>query len=115
MDKHIALASFLANILDSKFKILGIKFGANALIDLIPGFGDILAAVLSFYIVWIGIEMGLPGVKIFEMIKNIIIAFIIGIIPVIGDVGYIFYKPNIKNLEILKTSKKNLVEGQIVK
>jgi len=115
MKNKIYLASLLANILDNSFNLFGFRFGVSAVIDLIPGLGDILDALLSFYIVWIAIQMHIPKTKIVEIIWNILFSFLIGLIPLVGDAVYVFYKPNLRNLKILKSFNNTILEGTFVK
>ena len=113
--KHLKTAEIVANLLDNKFNIFGMKFGLNALLDLIPEIGDVISLVLSLYLVWLGIRMNIPRAKIAQMYFNILVNFFIGLIPVIGDVAYIFNKANLKNLQILKKhAESQIVEGKIV-
>src|ERR1035437_939853 len=114
MENQLYIASLLANILDNQFNVFGFKFGVSAIIDLIPGFGDILDALLSFYIVWIAIQMHIPKTKIAQMIWNILFSFLIGLIPLLGDAAYIFYKPNLRNIRILKGYENIITEGTMV-
>ena len=107
MENQLHIASLLTNILDNKFNLFGFRFGVSAVIDLIPGLGDILDAILSCYIEWIAIQMPIPKTKIAEMIWNILFSFLIGLIPLVGDTAYIFYKPNLRNLKILKSFDNN--------
>lgn len=116
MEKHIKAAEIAANLLDNKFEFLGIRFGITAILDLIPEFGDIVAAVLSLYIVWIAIQIELPFLRVLQMLFNIIINLLLGLIPVVGDITYIVHKANIQNLKILKQyAPTNIIEGEVVK
>jgi hypothetical protein len=115
MENQLHIASLLTNILDNQFNLFGFRFGVSAIIDLIPGLGDILDALLSFYIVWIAIQIQIPKTKIAEMIWNILFSFLIGLIPLVGDTAYIFYKPNLRNLKILKSFDNTILEGTFVK
>jgi hypothetical protein len=115
MKNKIYLASLLANILDNSFNLFGFRFGVSAVIDLIPGLGDILDALLSCYIVWLAIQMHIPKTKIVQIVWNILFSFLIGLIPLLGDVAYIFYKPNLRNITILKRYENNIIEGTMVK
>src|SRR5471030_3283387 len=115
MENQLYIASLLANVLDNKFNVFGFRFGVSAVIDLIPGLGDILDALLSFYIVWIAIQIHIPKTKIAQMIWNIIFSFLIGLIPLAGDAVYVFYKPNLRNLKILKNFDNTILEGTFVK
>ena len=40
-----------------------------------------------------------------QMIANLVLDFVLGTIPVVGDIGDFFYKANSKNLEILEKYK----------
>jgi hypothetical protein len=115
MENQLYIASLLANLLDNKFNLFGFRFGVSAVIDLIPGLGDILDVLLSFYIVWIAIQIRIPKTKIAEMIWNIFFSFLIGLIPLAGDAVYIFYKPNLRNIKILKSFDNTILEGTFVK
>jgi hypothetical protein len=115
MKNQLYIASLLTNILDNQFNLFGFRFGVSAVIDLIPGLGDILDALLSFYIVWIAIQMHIPKTKTVQMIWNILFSFLIGLIPLVGDAAYIFYKPNLRNLKILKSFDNTILEGTFVR
>lgn len=115
MESHLKAATILSHVLDDQFALLGVRVGLNSFIDLLPGLGDIVAALLSLYLVWIAVEMGLPKLKIVHMLWNILINFLIGLIPVIGDAVYIFRKANMKNLRILQEyAKKYPHNGEVI-
>jgi hypothetical protein len=114
MDKHIAIASFMTENLENKFQVGRFKFGLDALFGLFPVFGDIIPALLSFYIVWIGIRLNLPEKKIQEMVRNIILDFVLGLIPVAGDVVDFIFKANVKNMRIIKEYREKTVEGKVI-
>ena len=115
MEHHIKAATFLTELLDNKFSFLGIRFGLDPVLDLFPIVGDILTTAISLYLVWIGYQIHVPENKIHEMIGNIILDFIIGLIPFLGAVGDVFYKANSKNLKIIKSYYIPSVEGEILK
>jgi hypothetical protein len=116
MEQHLKMATFMANFLDNSAKIGGLRFGASAVIDLIPGIGDFIDAFLSLYLVWIALQLQIPTLQIIRMLFNIFVNFILGLIPVVGDVGYFFYKANLRNLAILKQYAKtpNIIDGEMV-
>lgn len=115
MENHLKMAERVANLLDNQFNFLGIKFGLNGLLGLIPGAGDFIVAALSFYMVWIGVKMRLPMTALAEMIGNIITNFLIGLLPIIGDSVDFFHHANLKNLKILKHhAAQGVIEGHVV-
>ena len=116
MEKHIKTAEIFANLLDNQFEIFGIRFGITALLDIIPEIGDIAAATLSLYIVWIAIKAEVPPIRIVQMLFNISINLLLGLIPVLGDVTYIVHRANIINVKLLKQyAHTNIIEGEVVK
>ena len=115
MDKHIQAATALTNLLENKFHVLGFRFGLDPVLGIIPWLGDFISMFLSFYLVWIGLQMKLPGEKINKMISNIIIDFVMGSIPFLGDIGDVYHRANTRNLTILTShSSKPIVEGEII-
>jgi hypothetical protein len=115
MDKHIQAATALTELLENKFHIFGLRFGLDPVVGLIPWLGDFITMFLSFYLVWIGLQMKLPGEKINKMISNIVIDFLMGSIPFIGDIGDVFYRSNSRNLIILKSHvPSSIADGEIV-
>lgn len=99
---HFRIARIIATLLDSQFSFLGIKFGIDPIMGIIPGVGSLFPACLSLYIVWIGYQHKIPQSDVARMILYIIIDFIIGSIPVLGVVADVFIRANEKNLQILE-------------
>jgi hypothetical protein len=94
----------LAHWLDDCFKIPGLpfRFGIDAFIGLIPGFGDLLTGLLTCIILLAGWMRGLPYITLLRMMANIAIDVIIGAIPLLGDVFDIAWKPNRRNFALLQ-------------
>lgn len=112
MDDHLRAAEIIATMLDNRFSIGGMKFGIGAFIELIPEIGDILVLFLSFYLVWIGVKMKIPSFAIAHMVTNIMFITAIGTIPIAGDLAYILYRANMRNMEILKRyANKSAIDG----
>ncbi len=110
MRNHIRAATYLVDLLENKFEILGWRFGLDPILGLIPGIGDLLGMLISSYLVWVGWKMNIPRVKIWEMVWNLVIDLVIGSLPVVGDVLDFVYKANVKNLRILKEFE----EGEVI-
>jgi hypothetical protein len=93
----------LARFLDSGFNIPGTqaRFGADAIIGLVPGIGDFVTSLLSAYIVMQAVRLGASGKTVAMMIGNILLDFVIGAIPGIGDVADFFFKSNQRNLQLM--------------
>ena len=94
----------LADLLDSRFRIpvVGWRFGLDGLLGLVPGIGDVAALGPSAYIVWKAHRMGASRGTIGRMAVNTGLDFVIGGIPLIGDVFDVAYKANRRNIALLK-------------
>ncbi|KFA63527.1 hypothetical protein S40285_00392 [Stachybotrys chlorohalonatus IBT 40285] len=89
----------------SLFSFMGLRFGWGSVIGLIPGFGDVLDALLGLMVLktCMQVEGGLPsGVKM-KMLMNIAFDFVIGIVPFIGDVADAAFRANSRNALLLET------------
>jgi hypothetical protein len=94
----------LARLMDSLFVIPGtqIRFGLDAIIGLIPGLGDTLTSFVSIYILKVASRCGVPRVTLVRMALNIAIDYVGGIVPFAGDVFDVYWKANLKNVDLLK-------------
>lgn len=113
MEKHLRMARILTKLLDNQFSFLGIKFGLDPIMDLIPGLGDIAGAVLSLYLVWIALRMKVPEKHVWKMLRNILIDFLLGLTPFAGSIADVFFKSNVMNLKILEKNSTDVIEGEI--
>jgi hypothetical protein len=94
----------LAWLMDDLFRVPGIgwRFGLDALIGLIPGLGDTATSIVSFYILASAVRYRVPKVTILRMGLNIGIDYILGSLPVVGDLFDAWWKSNQMNVELLK-------------
>ena len=94
----------LSQIMDNQFRIpvLGWRFGLNAIIDLIPEFGDIATTIVALYILVSAVRYRVPKVTLLRMGLNIGIYFVGGLIPLVGDLFDAWWKPNIRNINLLR-------------
>jgi hypothetical protein len=94
----------LARWMDSVFVIpgTGIRFGLDAIVGLIPGLGDTLTSVVSLYILKVASLRGVPRVVLARMALNIAIDYMLGSVPVVGDAFDIYWKANLKNVDLLR-------------
>lgn len=112
---HLKKAKFLATLLDSRWSILGVQFGIDPLFDIIPGITPLISVGLSLYILYIAKLYNLPGDLMLQMIGNIVLDYLIGSIPVLGFLGDIFFKSNLKNLTLLENYLNVPQEGTVIK
>ena len=93
----------LAHLLDSKFRlpILGIRFGFDPILGLIPGLGDALGLAVSGYIVLEAARMGAPGPLLARMIANGALDALTGSVPVAGSMVDFVLRANRRNVDLL--------------
>ena len=89
--------------MDDAFKIpvINKRVGLDPIIGLIPAVGDVLTSLISLLIVIALVRNGAPAKLIIRMLFNVLIDFLIGGIPIIGDLWDFFYQANRKNLQLL--------------
>jgi Domain of unknown function (DUF4112) len=94
----------LSQIMDNQFSlpILGWRFGLNAIIDLIPEFGDIATTVVALYVLVSAVRYRVSKITLLRMGLNIAIYFVVGLIPLAGDLFAAWWKPNIRNINLLR-------------
>ena len=81
---------------------LGWRFGLDALVGLIPGFGDTATSLVSFYILVAAVRHRVPKITIMRMAVNIALDYLLGSIPLVGYVFDAWWKSNQKNVALLK-------------
>lgn len=115
---HYKIAKRLATILDDRFELFGIKFGLDPILDLFPVLGGILPAIFGLYIVWVADKLNLPQNIIRRLVFNVVVDFVIGLVPVLGNIGSVFYRSNRRNIQIIEDFRRNdgrdIEEGVIV-
>ncbi|MCH2558606.1 MAG: DUF4112 domain-containing protein [Alcanivorax sp.] len=89
---------------DSSLRIPFTRFelGAEALIGLIPGIGDLAGFVLSGYVLVEARRAGASGATQRRMLRNMLIDFVGGLVPVVGDAFDAIYKANTRNTRLLR-------------
>ena len=94
----------LSCVLDTALVIpgTGIRFGADAIIGLVPGIGDGVTAALAAWIVYEAHRLGVPRRVLIRMIGNVAIDGIIGSVPVFGDLFDVAFRANRRNVRILR-------------
>lgn len=78
------------------------RIGLDPLIGLAPGIGDAASAVVSVALLGAALRLGVPRVILLRMGLHIAADYLIGIVPLVGDVTDAFYKANRRNLTLLR-------------
>ena len=94
----------ISQLMDNQFRVpvIGWRFGLNAVIDLIPQVGDIATTIIALYILVSAVRYRVPKITLLRMGLNIAIYFIGGLVPFAGDLFDAWWKPNIRNIDLLR-------------
>ena len=100
---RIARLRRLAWVIDALGRVPGtrFRFGLNSVIGLAPGAGDAVLAMISLYIVFEAVQLGLPRAEIARMLVNVAVEAALGAMPVLGDLLDVAWKANLRNVDII--------------
>ena len=94
-----------ARLLDSQFRIpfTRIRFGLDPLIGLLPGIGDAAGLVLSLYLMVEAVRLGAGTRQVVKMAGNVLVEFVVGLVPLFGDAFDFYWKANNRNAALLRS------------
>ncbi|MGZ5243982.1 MAG: DUF4112 domain-containing protein [Bacteroidia bacterium] len=101
---RLAKIESFTRLLDNQFKIPGtdFRFGIDPLIGLIPFAGDIFSLGFQGVLLTSMMKFGVSRKVMILMAVNIAIDFIVGSIPVLGNIFDFYFKSSQRNLELMK-------------
>ena len=93
----------LSWLMDDLIRIPGLnwRLGLDALVGLIPGFGDTATTLVSFYILASSVRYGVPKITLLRMGLNLGIDYVVGAVPFVGDLFDAWWKSNQRNVALL--------------
>jgi hypothetical protein len=94
----------VAMLLDSgvELPVVGIKIGLDPLLGLLPGAGDLLAALASLYIVAEAARLGVSTWTLAQMLCNVALDTAVGTVPLLGDAFDVVWRANDRNVRLVK-------------
>jgi hypothetical protein len=94
----------LANWMDAGFRlpVVGIRFGWDSVLGLVPGIGDALAALPALWILTEAHRMGARRATLARMAVNTAADVALGSIPILGDIADVALKANRRNVALLR-------------
>ncbi|WP_137134419.1 DUF4112 domain-containing protein [Rhizobium sp. FKY42] len=93
----------LARVMDTAIRIpgVGIRFGADSILGLLPIVGDASGALIGVFIINEARRLGLPNEKLLKMAGNIGADAVLGSVPVLGDVFDLYFKSHRRNVQMI--------------
>ncbi len=97
-------AETLTKVMDDGFRVpgTGFRFGMDPVLGLVPFLGDAVAYLVSTLMVAGLARHGASGKLVFRMAGNILLDFLVGSIPLLGNIFDFTYKANRRNLRLMK-------------
>lgn len=101
-DRRLRRLTTIAQLMDTALVVPGtnIRFGADAVLGLIPGAGDLIGAAISLAIVNEARRLGVPNALLARMIVNIGFDAVLGAVPLLGDAFDVYFKANRRNAQL---------------
>jgi hypothetical protein len=105
---------WLTNFLDDRYTVPGTKFrfGWDTLVGLVPVMGDSITTALSVYFMWEANRLGVRKRTLWRMLGNVGFDFVVGAVPLVGDLCDVAWRANRKNLKLLKQELSRDQGGQ---
>lgn len=94
----------LANWMDAGYRVpvLGIRFGWDGILGLVPVVGDVLSALPALWILTEAHRMGARSGTLVRMGVNIGVDAVVGSVPILGDMFDVAFKANRRNVDLLR-------------
>ena len=94
----------IARLLDGRWTIpgTGIRFGADALLSLLPAVGPVAGTAVSAYLIWEARRLGASSGMLLRMLGNVGLDTLISAVPMAGAVGDVFFRANLRNMALLR-------------
>lgn len=110
LKKDIRKLEAFASVMDSQWRLpfTHIYLGYDALIGLVPIFGDVFTALASCWLIKQASKYNLSGWVYVKMATNILIDLLLGLIPVVGDFLDILYRGNKRNVALIKSELEQI-------
>ena len=75
---------------------------------MIPVLGDALGALLASFLVYRVKKLGVPRALLMKMVANVLLEFVVGLVPLLGDLFDFYFKANRRNVALLLNHEQEL-------
>lgn len=104
-------ARLLAEWMDDKISVAGFGIGLDGIIGLIPVGGDVVTALIGLYHLHIARSLKLGLGTQASLLINILLDFVIGFVPILGDLLDFAYKSHRRNLKLIERKLAERLEA----
>ncbi|NNU15644.1 DUF4112 domain-containing protein [Parvularcula sp. ZS-1/3] len=102
LPKEVERLDHIATLLDSRFSFLGIRFGFDSILGLVPVVGDAAALGISGYLIAEAARAGARKRTLLTMLMNTTLDAVIGSVPLLGDLFDVAFKANKRNVALVR-------------
>ena len=102
-ERRLRRLQTIATVMDTAITIpgTGIRFGADSILGLVPGIGDLAGAAVGFAIVNEARKLGVPKEKMARMVYNVGLDALAGSVPLVGDLFDLYFKSHRRNVQLI--------------
>ncbi len=113
-DGRLVQLQRLSHLLDNAIAIPGTKYrvGLDPFLGLLPGAGDVAGTAISAYIVIQAARWKLPAATLLRMLGNVGMDWLVGTLPILGDLFDVGWKSNARNVALLEDHLASPHESQ---
>jgi hypothetical protein len=103
-EQRLNQVRLIARMMDDRFRLPGtnIRFGLDLILGLVPGLGDAVTSAISLLIVHHAWASGASKLTLARMLGNVGVDFLIGSVPIVGDLFDFAWKANRRNARLLE-------------
>lgn len=102
-ERAIGRVRSIERFLDSAFvlPVLRLRAGFDGVLGLVPVLGNLITTSIALVLVYEAVRLGCRPWTIAKMLGNVGLDFVLGEIPVAGDIADFLFKANKRNLALL--------------
>ena len=102
-ERRLRRLQTIATVMDTAISIpgTGIRFGADSILGLVPGIGDLAGAAVGLAIVNEARKLGVPKEKMARMVYNVGLDALAGSVPLVGDLFDLYFKSHRRNVQLI--------------
>jgi hypothetical protein len=94
----------VSRVMDELVTVPGtkVRVGLDPIVGLVPVVGDVISAVVGFWLIAAATRLGIPRIVVGRMIVNTVVDMAVGAIPILGDLFDVVSRSNSRNLALFR-------------
>jgi len=109
----LARARAWTRVLDERFRLFGFRFGLDGILGLVPVAGDAITVIGGLVMLASAQQLGLPAWTKAKIVGFTVLDFLVGSIPVLGDLFDFAYKSHTYSLRAIEKAHAKRADGAI--